>query len=83
MMSKKWDVSDRQIRRYIKKAEKEWQKYSDKRKINGMSYTLGQLRKLKDQAHERKIVIGREDNNRISQKVCQGYTGSLLKNRPI
>jgi hypothetical protein len=83
MMSKKWDVSDRQIRRYIASAEKEWQKYSARRKKDGMSYTLGQLRKLKDQAHERKVVIGRGDNNRISQKVCQGYTGSLLKNRPI
>lgn len=65
IMSKKWDVSERQIRRYIASAEKEWQKYSARRKKDGMGYTLGQLRKLRDQASSRNVVVGRGEQKQV------------------
>jgi len=61
-ISAKWNITDRQARNYIRLARKEWQKYFEKLKHDGMSYHVAQLRDLKDQAYSRKVVIGKGEN---------------------
>ena len=48
---------------------KEWQKYFEKLKNDGMSYHVAQLRDLKDQAYSKKVVIGK------GKKVVNKETG--------
>ena len=60
-----WKVDDRQARNYIRKAKKEWEKYYSQVKKVGMAYHVAQIRDLKDQANEQKIVIGKGDNKQI------------------
>ena len=53
LISEKWGVKIRQARNYIRLAEKEWQKYFEKLKIDGMSYHVAQMRDLKDKARSK------------------------------
>lgn len=57
-----WHLKTAQAYNYIKSAKKEWEKYFSQVKKCGKSYYVAQLRDLKDQAYERKIVIGKGDN---------------------
>jgi len=63
--SQKWNVSERQIRTYIKRARKEWQKYFTNIKHAGIGYHIAQMKEIKDQAYERKIVIGKGENKQV------------------
>lgn len=57
-----WGLEKAQAYNYIKDARMEWQKYFSQVKRCGKSYYVSQLRDLKDQAYNRKIVIGRGEN---------------------
>ena len=57
-----WHLETAQADNYIRAARKEWKKYFEKLKGDGMSYHVAQLRDLKDQAYSRKIIIGKGDN---------------------
>ena len=70
-MRKEWGIEKAQAYRYIKSARKEWQKYFEKLKGDGMSYHVAQLRDLKDQAYSKKVVIGK------GKKVVNKETGKL------
>ena len=48
--AEKWKVGERQAREYIKEARKEWKKYFEKLKGDGMAYHIAQMRDLKDKA---------------------------------
>lgn len=61
-IGKEWGLEKSQAYNYIKDARLEWQKYFSQVKKCGKSYYVAQLRDLKDQAYERKVVIGRGDN---------------------
>ena len=61
-MIKTWGIERAQAYRYIRLARKEWKKYFEKLKGDGMSYHVAQLRDLKDQAYSRKVVIGKGEN---------------------
>ena len=61
-IGKTWGVEKSQAYEYIRLARKEWQKYFEKLKHDGMSYHVAQLRDLKDQAYSRKVVIGKGEN---------------------
>ena len=60
-----WGIERAQTYRYIRRAEKRLEKYSDKRKIASFSYTLEQWRQIKDQAYERKVVVGRGEEKQV------------------
>jgi len=49
-ISAKWNITDRQARNYIRLARKEWQKYFEKLKGDGIAYHVTQNRDLKDKA---------------------------------
>ena len=49
-ISAKWNITDRQARNYIRLARKEWQKYFEKLKGDGIAYHVTQNRDLKDRA---------------------------------
>ena len=49
-ISAKWNITDRQARNYIRLARKEWQKYFEKLKGDGIAYHVSQNRDLKDKA---------------------------------
>ncbi|MBA7545699.1 hypothetical protein ES705_38071 [subsurface metagenome] len=66
-IAEKWGLKDRQIRNYIRLAEKEWEKYFSRLKRCGKSYHAAQLRDLKDAAYSKKIVIGKGEK-RINEK---------------
>lgn len=57
-----WGLQKAQAYNYIKDARAEWQKYFSQVKRCGKSYYVSQLRDLKDQAYNRKVVIGRGEN---------------------
>lgn len=59
---REWGLERAQAFKYIKEARKEWKKYFEKLKGDGIAYHVAQLRDLKDQAYSRKVVIGRGDN---------------------
>lgn len=61
-MRQKWGLERAQAYRYIALARKEWQKYFSQVKKCGKSYYVAQLRDLKDEAYERKVIVGRGDN---------------------
>ena len=60
-----WGVDDRQARNYITRAKAEWKKYFSQVKKCGMAYHVAQIRDLKDQANEQKIVVGKGDNKQV------------------
>ena len=62
-----WKIEARQARKYIKKARKEWKKYFEKLKGDGIAYHIAQNRDLKDMAFSRKVVIGTVDNKQVIQ----------------
>ena len=64
-ITEKYKVDDRQARNYIRLARKEWKKYFEKLKGDGMAYHISQMRDLKDKANERKVVIGRGENKQV------------------
>ena len=49
-ISAKWNITDRQARNYIRLARKEWKKYFEKLKGDGIAYHVTQNRDLKDKA---------------------------------
>ena len=49
-ITEKYKVDDRQARNYIKLARKEWKKYFEKLKGDGIAYHVTQNRDLKDKA---------------------------------
>ena len=49
-ITEKWNITDRQARNYIRLARKEWQKYFEKLKGDGIAYHVTQNRDLKDKA---------------------------------
>jgi len=61
-IAQNWGLEKRQAFNYIKEARKEWRKYFEKLKGDGIAYHIAQLRDLKDQAYSRKVFIGRGDN---------------------
>lgn len=61
-MMKEWDIKKAQAYRYIASARKEWKKYFSHLQGSGMSYHVAQLRDLKDQAYNKKVVIGKGEN---------------------
>ena len=63
--SENWDIGDRQTRTYIRRARKEWKKYSEKLKAGARAYSLAKLRDLNDMAHDKKVVVGTVDNKQI------------------
>lgn len=63
--SEKWDISERQVRKYIKKARNEWKKYFEKLQGDGIGYHISQMKELKDQAYDKKIVIGKGENKQV------------------
>lgn len=64
-IGKNWGLEKSEAYNYIRLARKEWQKYFAKLKHDGMSYHVAQLRDLKDQAYNRKIVIGSGENKEV------------------
>jgi len=52
--AKTWGLEKRQIYKYIKAARKEWAKYFEKLKGDGIKYHIAQARDLKDQAFAEK-----------------------------
>jgi len=58
-------VGARQTRKYIREARKEWKKYFEKLKGDGISYHVAQLRDLKDQAYSKKVAIGKGDDKQV------------------
>jgi len=63
--SENWKIGDRQTRTYIRRARKEWKKYSEKLKAGARAYSLAKLRDLNDMAHDKKVVVGTVDNKQI------------------
>ena len=63
--SDNWHIGARQTRAYIRKARKEWTKYFEKLKGDGIKYHIAQIRDLKDQAYSRKVVVGTVDNKQV------------------
>ena len=57
-----WGLEKAQAYNYIKAARAEWEKYFSHLEGSGKSYHVAQLRDLKDQAYDKKIVIGRGEN---------------------
>jgi len=64
-VTKEWNIEKSQAYKYIKEARKEWQKYFEKLKGDGIAYHIAQIRDLKDQAYSRKVVIGTVDNKQV------------------
>lgn len=65
--SEKWKIGDRQTRTYIRKARKNWEKYSEKSFANAKAYCLAKLRDINDMAHDKKVVVGTVNNKKIKQ----------------
>jgi hypothetical protein len=61
-MIKEWGIEKAQAYRYIASAREEWQKYFSHLKGSGMSYHVANLRDLRDQAYNKKVIIGKGDN---------------------
>ena len=59
---REWGLERAQAYNYIKLARAEWKKYFEKLKGDGLAYHIAQIRDLKDQAYNRKVIIGRGDN---------------------
>jgi len=49
-ITEKWNIEDRQARNYVRLARKEWKKYFEKLKGDGIAYHVTQNRDLKDKA---------------------------------
>jgi hypothetical protein len=64
-ITKEWGIEKSQAYKYIKLARKEWKKYFEKLKGDGIAYHIAQIRDLKDQAYSKKVVIGTVDNKQI------------------
>jgi hypothetical protein len=62
---KEWGIEKSQTYEYIRLAREEWKKYFLNLKNSGMSYHISQLRDIKDEAYNRKFVIGRGDNKQV------------------
>ncbi|MBA7557681.1 hypothetical protein ES705_50450 [subsurface metagenome] len=54
LTSQKWGISTRQVRRYIKLAKREWEKYFTDIKRCGMAYHIAKRREVRDKAMEDK-----------------------------
>jgi len=62
-----WNIERTQTNKYIKKARKEWKKYFEKLKGDGINYHIAQIRDLKDMAYSKKVVVGTVDNKQVIQ----------------
>jgi len=74
-----WDIEARQARNYIRRARKEWKKYFEKLKGDGLSYHIAQIRDLKDQAYSKKVVIGTVDNKQVKTVADLGLVLEITK----
>jgi hypothetical protein len=74
-----WGLERAQAFNYIKEAKNEWQKYFSQIKKCGKSYYVAQLRDLKDEAYERKIVIGKGDNKEAVTVADLGLVFEITK----
>lgn len=74
-----WNIEARQARNYIRRARKEWKKYFEKLKGDGLSYHIAQIRDLKDQAYSKKVVIGTVDNKQIKTIADLGLVLEITK----
>ena len=61
-IKQEWGLEKVQAYNYIKEARVEWRKYFTNIKHAGISYHVAQLRDLKNEAYERKVIIGKGDN---------------------
>ena len=75
-----WNLETAQADNYIRAARREWKKYFEKLKGDGMSYHVAQLRDLKDQAYSKKVIIGKGER-RVNEKT--GKLETIYDNQQI
>ena len=78
-ITKEWKIERAQAYKYIKEARKEWLKYFEKLKGDGISYHIAQIRDLKDQAYSRKVVVGTVKNKQVIQVPDLGLVLDITK----
>ena len=74
-----WHLETAQADNYIRAARREWQKYFEKLKGDGIAYHVAQMRDLKDQAYSKKVVIGRGNDKKVITIANLGLVFEITK----